>query len=245
MQISVKADIKELTRKLNRIQKKQIPFATAQALTWTAQDVRTDLYRNMKKVFDNPTKFIVPGNIEKPGKKGALFMTGAKKNNLVAKVWVKDLIGDKGPPAINILGPNIYGGKRKDKGSERALKSRGLIPAGKQIAPARGLNKNRHGNVTAGTMTKILSGLSALPGAAKGSKSRQKVSYFVMRLGGPGSDTGIFERRGKKIKKLFNVVSPPNYKRRFHFSKVAANSNKRHFKRNFDKSLKKALATAR
>ena len=36
--ISVKSNIKEVTKGLNSIQKKQIPFATARALTFTAKD---------------------------------------------------------------------------------------------------------------------------------------------------------------------------------------------------------------
>ena len=37
--ISVKGDVKELTRYLTRLEKKQVPFATALALTKTAQHI--------------------------------------------------------------------------------------------------------------------------------------------------------------------------------------------------------------
>ena len=56
--LSVHSDTKQLTAYLNRVQRKQIPFATAKALTQTAFDVRTFLQRALPRFLDRPTKGI-------------------------------------------------------------------------------------------------------------------------------------------------------------------------------------------
>jgi len=246
MEVNVKADVKALTKELNRIQKKQIPFATANAINDTAVDVRTALYHKMNAVFHKPTSFTVPRNIEKAtNKKGSLYMVPAKKDKLSARVYVKDMPGGKGAPAIRWLEPQIKGGGRNAKASERSLRAKGIIGGNKYITPA-GVSLNRFGNVTQGTMTKILSGLSALQGALPGTKSRQSISYFAMRLGGKGSETGIWKRTGKhKIQKLFHVTNSPIYRPRLPFDAVGRSAIAKNFGPNFERQLKNALRTAR
>ncbi len=95
-------------------------------------------------------------------------------------------------------------------------------------------------------MQKILSGLQSLRGLQSGAQSRQKSQYFAMKKrGGGGGASGIWERRGKTLKKLFNVVDSPQYRKRFHFYRIAESSALKHFNRNFVKALNQALATAR
>ena len=147
-------------------------------------------------------------------------------------------------PALNYLEPHIKGGGRRAKASERALRARGIIASNKFIAP-KDVSLNRAGNVTKGTMTRILSGLFALEGAARGSKSRQSKSYFAMRLGGKGSEFGIFERSGKRLKKLFNITSQQSYRKRFYFNQVSTDAVNKHFQKNFTEALNDALRTAR
>ena len=245
MQISVKSDVKELTKSLNRIQRKQIPFATVMAVNETARNVRKAEYLAMRQVFTSPTSYTVPPNIDKPKKRGSIFVQNANKKDLIARVWIKDLSAGKGTPAINYLAPQIFGGSRKPKASEKSLRRKGLIGGNKFITPSN-VNRNMYGNVTKGTMTKIISGLGALPGTAKGTKSRQKKSYFVMRLGGRGSETGIWERTSKKrINKLFNVTSAPSYRPRLPWFMVAGRTINRVFKPNFALAFKEAMKSAR
>ena len=80
--LSIKSDLKDLTAHLSRIQRQQIPFASALAITKTAQDVRTDLYQNMLKVFDAPVAYTVPRNIKEPKQRGSLYLVKATKKNL-------------------------------------------------------------------------------------------------------------------------------------------------------------------
>ena len=57
--LSVHSNTKQLTAHLNRIQRKQIPFATAKALTQTAFDVRRTLQNALPRRLDRPTKGII------------------------------------------------------------------------------------------------------------------------------------------------------------------------------------------
>lgn len=61
MQISVKADIKSVTRKLTAIQKKQIPFAVSKGLNDTAFDLQRHMQGEVGKHIDRPTPFTRKG----------------------------------------------------------------------------------------------------------------------------------------------------------------------------------------
>ncbi|MEE2739583.1 MAG: hypothetical protein VX435_15230 [Planctomycetota bacterium] len=170
------------------------------------------------------------------------FLPPSKSNRPVFGSRICDWV--QATPPLNYLEPHIKGGGRRAKASERALRARGIIASNKFIAP-KDVSLNRAGNVTKGTMTRILSGLSALEGAARGSKSRQSKSYFAMRLGGKGSEFAIFERSGKNLKKLFKITKPQQYRKRFYFNQVSTDAVNKHFQKNFTKALSDALRTAR
>lgn len=57
VELSVKSDIKKTVRKLNRIQRKQVPFAVAKALTVTTRRVQRAEVKQLKKDLDRPTPF--------------------------------------------------------------------------------------------------------------------------------------------------------------------------------------------
>jgi hypothetical protein len=78
MKIELKADIKQLTKKLNKVQRKQIPFATAQAINEVAFKARKALMAQSKKKLDRPTPFTVKG----------FQVVKAKKTSLTAIVYV-------------------------------------------------------------------------------------------------------------------------------------------------------------
>jgi hypothetical protein len=81
MQISVKNNIKEVTKGLNDIQRKQIPFATARALTFTAKDGANYINKATTKFIDRPNPFT---------KRAFAFMK-ATKETLTSMVFAKDV----------------------------------------------------------------------------------------------------------------------------------------------------------
>ncbi len=93
------ADLRDLSKQLQSL-KKQIPFATAQALTSVARQIQEAEKAQMRKVLQSPTPFTV----------NAVGSVGARKDNLVAKVFVRDI-------AAGYLDPFEFGGVHKLNGS--------------------------------------------------------------------------------------------------------------------------------
>ncbi|WP_227459302.1 hypothetical protein [Cupriavidus pauculus] len=100
--ISVRADVKAFQRSLDEFARKQMPFATAQALNAVALRVRDAERENMVKRLDRPTPFTV----------NSVAVQRATKAKLQATVFVKDI-------AARYLEPYELGGVNKLDG--RAL----------------------------------------------------------------------------------------------------------------------------
>ena len=98
VQLRVKADVKQATRYLKRVQRKQVPFATAKALTATAQDTQKNLVKGMKRDLHRPTPFTQKG----------IGIRRATKKNLTASVFVK-------PIQLEYLKWAIFGGTRQPR----------------------------------------------------------------------------------------------------------------------------------
>ncbi len=92
------ADIKDLSAKLQSL-KKQIPFATAQALTSVARQIAAAEKTAFQRKLESPTPFTV----------NAVGSAGARRDNLIAKVFVRDI-------AAGYLEPLEFGGVHKFNG---------------------------------------------------------------------------------------------------------------------------------
>jgi len=100
IRISVQSDLDALTRRLNDFERKQLPFASAQALTAVAKRVQAAEKAALPQVFDRPTPFTV----------NSIGVKAAKKNTQEALVFVKDI-------AAAYLAPYEFGGTHKLIGS--------------------------------------------------------------------------------------------------------------------------------
>jgi hypothetical protein len=95
MQVSVKSNIKEITKFTTNVQKKQIPFATSVAINNTLFDLKTEMAKQMDKKLDRPTPFTKRG----------FFINKAKKNLLIGVLLMKDIVA-------NYMQYQIEGGTR-------------------------------------------------------------------------------------------------------------------------------------
>ncbi|MDY7560205.1 hypothetical protein [Pseudomonas sp. AB6] len=93
MDISVRANVKDLQKTLTALANKQIKFATALALTTIAKEVQADEIHNISLVFKKP----------KPFTQKSVGVKGARKDNLTAIVFVR-------PIAAKYLEPYEVGG---------------------------------------------------------------------------------------------------------------------------------------
>ncbi|BBR20132.1 hypothetical protein [Klebsiella sp. WP3-S18-ESBL-05] len=93
------ATIKDLSRQLQTLQK-QIPYATAQAMTAVVRQIAAAQKVALGRKLESPTPFTV----------NAVGSSGARKNDLRAKVYVRDI-------AAGYLEPFEFGGEHKLNGS--------------------------------------------------------------------------------------------------------------------------------
>lgn len=82
MRISVKDNIKEVTKGLSKTHREQVPFATASAINKTLFDLRKEMGKQTTKHLDRPTPFTQRG-----------FVVGtAKKTTLKGMLFLKDVV---------------------------------------------------------------------------------------------------------------------------------------------------------
>ncbi|MCQ4271065.1 hypothetical protein NA655_08530 [Pseudomonas kuykendallii] len=225
---------------LTDIVERQLPFATALALTTTAKMVEAELQSEMRTVFDRPTPYTL----------NSLRVFPATKEKLVARVWMKDE-SDKAAPATRWLTPQVYGGQRQDKRSEKLLRARGILPDGKYIVPGRDAKLDQFGNIGRGQLQKIISGLGAqFDRYANSTDSKRSIGnrrrYFVLRnSAGP---IGIAERTGRgrdKVKLLLAFAGRPGYRKDFDFFGVGDRVAEEQLDVQFRLALGRALTTRR
>lgn len=217
--------------------------ALADALNHTANQARQALKAEMSSVFDRPTPWTL----------NSIRILHAKPTDTPeAAVWVKDEAGGKKPfGADDYLLPQVEGGNRFTRRSEKYLREAGILPAGRFVVPAAGARLDAYGNIQRGHMMQILSGLKALRlsgsyhNATDSRRSMRKGhgrAFFVMKRG--KTPIGIGERRGKNMLMVLAFVRQPQYRERFRFYEVVRRvaENDAQLEANIDKAIAKALA---
>ena len=137
LDIDIHADLAGITKRLTQLEQRELPFATALALTDLARETVTEQQSAMDSIFDRPTPFT----------KGSLGVIPARKNTLVATVFVKDI-------AAAYLEPFEFGG-RHALGQKRGI----LNPLGQPT--------NAYGNLSQGTITRLKSMHGVFVGSVK------------------------------------------------------------------------------
>lgn len=125
IQIKIKADTKQVKRFLRNVQKKQIPFATARAITQTLIVAKKDVIRQLDKDIDRPTPFT----------RRAFRVDGANKKNLTGRLFAMRKQDE-------YLQWAIFGGVRTPKGTAFALRPAKPGPGAIRL--------NRFGNIPKG-----------------------------------------------------------------------------------------------
>ena len=77
MQISIRNNIRQVERGLSNVARREIPFATARAITQTLRDIERNMLKRMARVLDRPTRFTLKAWVIKRATKrklsGAIF----------------------------------------------------------------------------------------------------------------------------------------------------------------------------
>lgn len=242
MTLAVNVDIRAPLRYFGVLRQKQIPFATALALTKTAQAGNNDTVEQMRVRFDRP----------KPWTLKATFVRPAKKRDLVASFGLKDITFEKSIAAAELLEHLFTGGPRVPRRFERALIRGGLMSQGERLAPGRDVPRDAYGNVRGGIVQRVASQIRIGDPAtyrtdSKRSKASRKGSRYFWSYGGR-FPRGVWEARGargRKVRAIMLVVPSPVYRRLININRIAEQAAASYFPAEFSKALDFALRTAK
>lgn len=132
--VSIKGDLKPLQRAFVALHAKQVPFASALALTGLAKGVQLAEAEQVVETFDSPTPFT----------QKAFAIVPAKKSDLVAIVFPKDIQSE-------YLEPYVDGGPRS-LGTKQAM----LVPVDQRT--------NQYGNLPRNTIARLMAKPSVFKG---------------------------------------------------------------------------------
>lgn len=232
IEFSVKADVHRAIRKLDAAAKKQVPFATAFALTRTAQKAQSVATDELRRSFISPM----------PQTQRSIFIVPAKKATLTAVVGIKDKAPSRGIAPAKYLQAQLAGGQRVPKRVELALIHEGVLPMGMRVVPARGQKLDRFGNLPGLLYKRILADLRFVGPRARAAR------FFVVP---PGEEAhpGIYQESGvgrlRKAKAVLLFVGAARYTVKFPFETIVHRAVQTHFPREFDNAMRQASLTAR
>ena len=224
--MSIVFDIGPLVRQLDDLQKKQIPFATARALSELAKDIAVFQQGVTNDAIDRPNDFTA---------KQSMYSTTADKRG---PYTVK--VGYKRKQAA-YLAP-LLGGERRSKPFEKRIDGQvKYVVAGKGLETGvNGYKLDNYGNVTEADLLELVD--------AKNTYGTAKRFFRGVPKGGAGHGfgDGVYARAddNNKIIPLLLFVTDAKYEKRIDFT-AAQKRAVELWPQKFEEQLAKALATAR
>ncbi|MCT8174371.1 hypothetical protein [Variovorax sp. CY25R-8] len=188
MRVTVAFDpssLKSVQSQLAKLSGQQAKQAYAEGLNDGGFQGRREWQREMRDRFDRPTPYILK----------SVYVRKATPERLSVEVE-PTYFGGKGVDPQKILQAQEFGGARRDKRSEAALRRIGILPSGYQTAipetPYPGSDDGR-GNIRGGFLVQLLSYFQAMGEQGykanmtdrrkarlhKGTKTREGVRFFV------------------------------------------------------------------
>lgn len=155
-------------------------FIVMNTLNNAAFKAQRQLKADTPRYIENPTPFTVNSS----------QVIKATQANLTATVDYKSSLGIKGSGAGDYLKAPTYGGERRHKRFEGALKAAGLIPSGLYAVPTENAPRNQYGNVPGSYYVQMLSflrafseqGFNANRSRRIAKYERQKTSKFLKQF---------------------------------------------------------------
>jgi hypothetical protein len=256
------AGLLRMEKALLALSEKALPTAMAKTLTRLAVGARSAVMEKLPTVFHRPTPFT----------QNSIRYQVATRETLQAMVYISDDAA-KGISPRKYLFPEIEGGGRNYKRSEKALIAKGMMRPDQHIVPARGIDLDAFGNVSGPLMTRILSRLSAFGemGYAANASDRTKrklkrqglashrvadvdgrrqadgTNYFIARSKGDREPLGVYQliAKGKVVPVLYFVNRDPRYQVRFPFIEMVNAYCHANFEREMIRAVGEEIARIR
>lgn len=211
---------------------KSAPAALSDAINHTSNQSRIALQEQAASVFESPTRFTTNAFAVQPAKPGSdvtgsVFVKDAKAGNHAPEDWFE---------------PQVFGGERKLKDSERKLQQMGILPAGMYTVPGRGARLDAYGNMSRQHIIQVLWGMRRLTthGRSRRYGDKGREPFFVIRRNGKA--IGIAEREGRSVKVVLAFTRQPAYAARFDFHAVVEKVADDNLLANIDQAIAKSLA---
>jgi hypothetical protein len=217
-----------IAREMREIPRSWVPYATSAALTKSAQAAQRAIVADMPRRFDRPTAYTL----------GALRVEPSTAATLSARVAVKDQAGGRGTRPESYLLPEVEGGPRREKRTERALRLAGLLRPGEWVVPGSAAPLDANGNLSGAVSRSILRQVLALQrGGRTVAPTRGGGGYFVGAVGKRGT-RGVWLREGRETKPILIFTrTPPSYRSRLPFVELAERAARDTFPAEFARQL--------
>ena len=208
LDMNIKADMKPLTKRLSKVAKKQIPFATANAINTTLFQIMKAEKAQMPKKLDRPMAKTIK----------AFKINKAKKTTLSGDIHIT-------PKKAEYLKYVVEGGVRSGRTGVPYTKNIKLNKYGNIPMRRKGLIKNKN----------------QFYGTIKGIEGVWERGHYSKK----GKFTTQGKSRSTSVRLLVAMESDVNYKKRFPFYEIGKGVVRSRFKRNFERALARAMASAK
>lgn len=227
LQLSIRADLRALTRDLDRLRQRQVPFATALTLTSVAHKGVGALVERLPRIFDRPV----------PYTQSAFGVIGARKANLTATIFVKDR-------QAAYLAPYITGSGSQVLGAKQAV----LKPVDQPV--------NAYGNLPRNKLASLKGRPDIFVGQVK-TKGGEEIGgvwqrVTVTRTGrvrrrGAGRRGRIYTPELGRLRLLIRFTDPVEVgsKHVFPYETIVSNAVRKHLTPEWERCFAKAMDTAR
>lgn len=202
-----------------------IPYAASTALSRVAKLGESAILAEMPKVFDRPTAYTLRSTRTVP----------ATVKNLAARVAVKDQ--GSGTLPEDYLFPEVFGGPRKEKRFERAMRYAGVLRAGERAVLGQRAPVDAAGNLLRSELSRVLAITATRPGSTRRSKAKRAEDgqYFAGEVRG---QRGVWKRDGKRVSAvLIFTRATPRYRKRLDFEGIAQKTAETEFRPEFLRAL--------
>jgi len=240
-----------LKARLRGLADRKIKIAAKAALNDAAFVGYRDAQKEMGRVFDRPTPWVMGGIRYKKATVDTL------KSSIDFDKW-----GNKtGVTVENVLAAQIKGGQRKNKRHEVALRRAGILPEGMYIVPGPAAKMDKHGNMLAAQIVQIMSWFKSFgeqgyrsnmrDGGKRLGRDNKKTgakgfAYFALRAKRGKLPPGVYQRfqfaSGSAVKPVMFFVRSPAYKQRFDFYGLTHRVALAEYHRAFSGYLKQMLS---
>lgn len=249
MKTSIRLRNREVAELAIRALYTSLPNQAQNAANLTAYQIKDALIDEMRRVFDRPTPYTLNAVYVRAG--------SGKSRDIKAHILLREF-GGKSRSEKYLL-PQVFGGSRRLKSFESALRSVGVLPDGLYAVPGQRAPLDAYGNISAGFIVQILSYFRAFgeqgyranitedkrSKLAKGTRKKRGYTYFAIKEPGRGLMPGIYRRQafgfGHSVEPMLMFVKRPSYRRLLRWREIAEQIVSRNFQRNLSTVTKEGI----